>query len=143
MKAKRQLQNSLPSLREAARARKRHWPMFQLFKSREEHHEIPQTFGGEPPSEAFTPNPLRAVAARSALYRPRPNGAEVIATQMHAVVLDGKAHCMLHNEQTNESWIGTFDMTLNELAAYVEARRYLLRRLSATNLESRNRNGNV
>src|ERR1019366_7184406 len=42
------------SPREAARARERHLPVFRLLKSIEEHSEIPQTFGGELPSEVFS-----------------------------------------------------------------------------------------
>jgi hypothetical protein len=107
-----------PSLREAARARERHWPMFQLFKSMEEHREIPQTFGGELPSEAFTPDaPPRLQIGR--LYRvPGPDGVDVDAQLMQATVASGKAHCILRDPATTKSWIGTFDMTADELADY-------------------------
>jgi hypothetical protein len=48
------------SLREAARARERHLPMFRLLRSLEEHREIPQTFGGELPSGCSRPRRCRA-----------------------------------------------------------------------------------
>ncbi len=107
-----------PSLREAARARERHWPMFQLFKSMEEHREIPQTFGGELPSEVFVPNPLPRLQIGQFYAVPGPDGAGVNAKLMQATVGNDKAHCILHDPVTNRSWIGTFDMTSDELADY-------------------------
>jgi hypothetical protein len=109
-----------PSLREAARARERHWPMFQLFKSIEEHREIPQTFGGELPSEVFVPNPLPRLQVGQFYAVPGPDGVEVNAKLMQATVGDDKAHCILHDPVTNKSWIGTFDMTPDELADYAK-----------------------
>ena len=46
-----------PSILAAVRARERHWPMFALLKSMGDHREIPQTFGGEMPSEVFVEKP--------------------------------------------------------------------------------------
>lgn len=105
-----------PSLREAARARERHLPMFQLFKSIGEHREIPQTFGGELPSEAFAPNPLPKLQVGQFYAVPGPDGIEVNAQLVQATVGNDKAHCVLHDPATNKSWIGTFDMTADELA---------------------------
>ena len=112
--------NEFPSLREAARARERHWPMFQLFKSMEEHHEIPQTFSGELPSEVFVPNLLPRLEVGQFYVVPGPDGMEVNAKLMQATVGNDKAHCILHDPATNKSWIGTFDMTPDELADYAK-----------------------
>ncbi len=112
--------DEFPSLREAARARERHWPMFQLFKSMEEHREIPQTFGGELPSEVFVPNPLPRLQVGQFYAVPGPDGVEVNAKLMQATVGNDKAHCILHDPATNKSWIGTFDMTPDELADYAK-----------------------
>lgn len=109
-----------PSLRDAARARERHWPMFQLLKSIKEHREIPQTFGGELPSEVFAPNPLPRLQVGQFYAVPGPDGVEVNAKLMQATVGDDKAHCILHDSTTNKSWIGTFDMTPDELADYAK-----------------------
>ncbi len=111
--------DEFPSLREAARARERHWPMFQLFKSLEEHREIPQTFGGELPSEVFVPNPLPKLQVGQLYAVPGPDGVEVNAELMQAAVVNDKAYCILRDPVTNKSWIGTFDMTPDELADYV------------------------
>lgn len=107
-----------PSLREAARARERHWPMFQLLKSIEEHREVPQTFGGELPSEVFVPHPRQRLLIDQFYAVHGPDGVEVNAKLMQATVLNDKAYCILHDPATNKSWIGTFDMTPEELADY-------------------------
>lgn len=106
------------SLREAARARERHWPMFQLLKSMEEHREIPQTFGGELPSEVLVANPLPRLQVGQFYAVPGPDGVEVNAKLIQATVMDDKAYCVLRDPITNKSWIGTFDMTPDELADY-------------------------
>lgn len=112
--------DEFPSLREAARARERHWPMFQLFKSMEEHREIPQTFGGELPSEVFAPNPQPRLQVGQFYAVPGPDGVEVNAKLMQATVGNDKAHCILHDPATNKSWVGSFDMTPDELADYAK-----------------------
>ena len=112
--------DEFPSLREAARARERHRPMFQLLKSLEDHREIPSTFGGELPSEVFVSNPLPRLQVGQFYVVPGPDGMEVNAKLMQATVGDGKAHCILHDPVTNKSWIGTFDMTPDELADYAK-----------------------
>lgn len=109
-----------PSLREAARARERHWPMFQLFKSIEEHREIPQTFGGELPSEVFVSSPQPRLQVGQLYVVPGPDGVEVNAKLVDATVFNDKACCILSDPETNKSWIGTFDMTHDELADYAK-----------------------
>jgi hypothetical protein len=109
-----------PSLREAARARERHRPMFQLFKSIEEHREIPQTFDGELPSEVFVPNLLPRLQVGQFYTVLGPDGVEVNAKLMQATVGNDKAHCIFHDPATTKSWIGTFDMTPEELADYAK-----------------------
>jgi len=104
------------SLREAARARERHWPMFQLFRSIEEHSQIPMTFGGEYPSEVFAANPQPKLQIGNRYAVPGPSGAEVNAILVDAAVLGDKAHCVLKDPATGESWIGGFEMTPDELA---------------------------
>lgn len=104
------------SLRAAARARERHWPMYQLLKSIERHNEIPQTFGGELPSEVFATNPHPRLQVGDFYKVPGPRGAEVAAELMQAVVMEGKAYAILRDPATGESWIGTFEMTPEELA---------------------------
>lgn len=106
------------SLREAARARERHWPMFQLFKSIEEHREIPQTFGGELPSEVFVSNPQPRLQVGQFYVVPEPDGVEVNAKLTHALVENNRANCMFHDPATDKIWMGTFDMTAAELADY-------------------------
>ncbi|MEX0830401.1 MAG: hypothetical protein WD032_09160 [Nitrospirales bacterium] len=108
------------SLREAARARERHWPMFQLLKSMEEHREIPPTFDGKLPSEAFVLNPPQRLQVGQFYTVPGPDGVEVNAQLMEAIVSNDKANCILHDLATNKSWIGSFDMTPDELADYVK-----------------------
>jgi hypothetical protein len=108
------------SLREATRARERHWPIFQLLKSMEEHSEIPQTFGGELPSEVFVPSPPPRLQVGQFYAVPGPDGVEVNAKLMQATVWNDKSHCILHNPATNKSWIGTLDMTPDELADYAK-----------------------
>jgi len=112
--------DEFPSLREAARARERHWPMFQLFKSMEEHGEIPQTFGGELPSEVFVPNAPPRLQVGQFYAVPGPDGVEVNAKLMQATVANNKALCILHDPATKKSWLGTFDMTPEELADYAK-----------------------
>lgn len=107
-----------PSIREAVRARERHWPMFQLFKSMEEHREIPQTFDGELPSEVFVENPPARLQVGDIYAVPGPDGVEVNAKLMNATVMNGKTYAVLHDPNTNKSWIGTFDMTPEELNDY-------------------------
>lgn len=108
------------SLREAARARERHWPMFQLFKSIEKHREIPQTFGGELPSEVFITNPLPRLQVGQFYAVPGPDGMSVNAKLQEATVLNDKACCILYDPETHKTWIATFDMTSDELADYAK-----------------------
>ena len=108
------------SPREAARARERLACMFQLFKSMEEHREIPQTFGGELPSEVFVPNAPPRLQVGQFYAVPGPDGVEVNAKLMQATVTNAKAHCILHDPVTNKSWLDTFDMTPEELADYAK-----------------------
>lgn len=111
-----------PSIREAVCARERHWPMFQLFKSMEEHREIPQTFDGELPSEVFVENPPARLRVGDIYAVPGPDGIEVNAKLMNTTVMNGKAYAVLHDPSTNKSWIGTFDMTPEELEDYEKYR---------------------
>ncbi len=109
-----------PSLRDAARARERHWPMFQLFKSIEAHREIPQTFGGELPSEVFAPNPQPRLQVGQFYAVPGPDGVEVNAKLTQATVVNNKAFCALHDPATDKSFLVTFDMTPAELDDYAK-----------------------
>lgn len=111
-----------PSLREAVRARERHWPMFQLLRSIEEHMEIPQTFGGELPSEVFVENPQPRLLVGNFYVVPGPDGVEVSAKLTSASVMNGKAYSILQDPNTGMSWIGTFDLTPEELADYEKYR---------------------
>lgn len=104
-----------PSIREAVRARERHWPMFQLLKSMEEHREIPQTFGGELPSEVFVENPPARLQVGDIYAVPGPDGVEVNAKLMNATVMNGKTYAVLYDPNTSKSWIGAFDMTPEEV----------------------------
>lgn len=112
--------DEFPSLREAARARERHWPMFQLLKSMEEHREIPQTFGGELPSEVFVSNPLPRLQVGQFYAVPGPDGIEVNAKLTQAMVAHDKAYCAFHDPATDKAWMGTFDMTPDELVDYAK-----------------------
>jgi hypothetical protein len=107
-----------PSLREAARARERHWPMFQLLKSIEEHRDIPTTFGGELPSESFASGQPPRIQIGRVYLVPGPDGKDVPATITTATVMQGKAYCGFHDPTTGQSWTGTFEMTPEELADY-------------------------
>jgi hypothetical protein len=108
------------SLREAARARERHLPMFRLLKSIEEHREIPQTFGGELPSEVFLSDPRPRLRVGQLYLVPGPDGAEVPAelTQAVVAVVEKKAYGVLRDPKTGVHWIGTFEMTNEELQDY-------------------------
>ncbi|MDE3022421.1 MAG: SEC-C domain-containing protein [Pseudomonadota bacterium] len=106
------------SPREAVHARERHLPMFRLLKSMEEHNEIPQTFGGELPSEAFSAKAMPRLKIGQLYLVPGPDGVEVPAELMQAIVMDKKACAVLRDPKTNKNWIGTFGMTSEELADY-------------------------
>ncbi|OGA46676.1 MAG: hypothetical protein A3F74_20900 [Betaproteobacteria bacterium RIFCSPLOWO2_12_FULL_62_58] len=106
------------SPRDAARARERHLPMFRLLKSIEEHFEIPQTFGGELPSEVFSTDPMPRLKVGQLYLVPGPDGVEVPAELMQAVVMDKKAYAVLRDPKSGKNWIGTFEMTPEELADY-------------------------
>ncbi len=106
------------SLREAARARERHLPMHRLLKSIEDYSEIPQTFGGELPSEVFSTAPIPRLKVGNRYRVPGPDGTEVEAELVQAVVADKKAHAILRDPKTGKNWIGTFEMTAEELADY-------------------------
>lgn len=108
--------DEFPSLREAARAREWHAPVFQLFKSMEEHREIPQTFGGELPSEVFVSNPLPRLQVGQFYLVPGPDGVDVEATLTQALVSEDKAVCAFHDPKTDKAWLGTVPMTPEELA---------------------------
>jgi hypothetical protein len=109
---------AFPSLREAARARERHWPMFQLFESMKTHCEIPQTFGGELPSEVFVRNAPPRLQVGQVYAVSGPDGAEVNAELKQATIVNDNAHCIFHDPKTNISWVGTFNMTPDEVADY-------------------------
>lgn len=106
------------SLREAARARERHLPIHRLLKSIEDHSEIPQTFGGELPSEMFSTAPIPRLKIGNRYRVPGLEGEEVEAELVQAVVADKKAHAILRDPKTGKNWIGTFEMTAEELADY-------------------------
>jgi hypothetical protein len=106
------------SLREAVRARERHFPMFRLLKSIEEHREIPQTFGGELPSEAFSTDKRPRLQVGQLYLVPGPDEKEVPAEFTQAVVMERKAYAVMRDPKTGKNWIGTFEMTPEELADY-------------------------
>lgn len=110
--------NDFASFREAARAREKHAPMFQLFKSMEEHREIPQTFGGELPSEAFATNPQPRMQVGQTYLVPGPDGVEVEAKLTQALVHDGKAVCAFHDPKADTAWLATLPMSAEEVADY-------------------------
>ena len=112
--------DEFPSIREAVRARERHWPMFQLFKSIEEHGEIPQTFEGELPSEVFVANPLPRLKIGQLYAVPGPDGKEMKGRLTHATVMGDKAHCFLYDPDTNQSFMGTFPLSPEELVDYAK-----------------------
>lgn len=111
-----------PSIRDAVRARERHWPMFQLFRSMEQHREVPQTFGGELPSEVFVENPSARLQVGNFYAVPGPDGVEVNAKLTHATVMNGKAYASLYDPNTDKAWLGTFDMSPDELNDYEKYR---------------------
>ena len=106
------------SLREAARARERHLPLFRLLKSIDEHRDIPQTFGGELPSEVFSTEQMPRLKVGGLYLVPGPGGQEMRAELMQAVVVDKKAHAVMRDPKTGQNWIGKFEMTPEELADY-------------------------
>lgn len=110
--------NEFPSIIAAVRARERHLPMFRLFKSMEEHREIPQTFGGELPSEVFSPNPLPRIRIGAFYTVPGPDGREVNAKITQAVVAGTKAHCVFYDPETDKAFMGAWELTADELADY-------------------------
>jgi hypothetical protein len=106
------------SFREAARARERHAPMFELFKSMEEHREIPQTFGGELPSEVFATSTQPRMQVGQTYNVPGPDGIEVAAVLTHALIHDGQAICAFHDPKADVAWMGAFPMSAMEMADY-------------------------
>lgn len=106
------------SILEAVRARERHWPMFQLLNSIEKYRDIPATFGGELPSEVFASNQPPRIRIGHAYLVPGPDGKEVSAKITSATVTEGKAFCAFHDPATDKAWLGTFDMTPEELDDY-------------------------
>lgn len=107
-----------PTIRAAIRAREKHWPLFQLLKSMEQHRDIPSTFEGELPSEAFgTGQPPRIKIGGTYLV-PGPDGKEVPAEITTAIVQGDKAMCAFFDRATGRAWLGTFPMTPEELADY-------------------------
>lgn len=94
--------------------------MFQLFKSMEEHREIPQTFDGELPSEVFAPNPQPRLQVGQFYAVLGPDGVEVNAMLTQATVGNGKAYCALHDPATDKAFFVPFDMTPDELADYAK-----------------------
>ncbi len=107
-----------PSFRAAARARERHWPTFQLLKSIEDHRDIPSTFEGELPSEVFSSDKRARIQIGRAYLVPGPEGKEVPAVITTATVMNGKAYCGFRDPSSGKSWIGTMNMTPDELADY-------------------------
>lgn len=112
--------SEFPSFREAARARERHWPMFQLLKSIEEHQEIPQTFEGELPSEVFASDQPPRLQIGQYYEVPGPDGAEVKAKLTEAIMMKDKAFCAFYDPTTDNAWMGTFVMTPDELSDYAK-----------------------
>jgi len=110
--------NQFTSVIAAIRARERHWPMFQLFKSIEEHQEIPPTFDGKLPSEVFSLNPQPRIRIGEFYQVRGPEGTEVKARVTQAVVMAGKAHCMCHDPETDQAFMVLFDLTPDEIADY-------------------------
>jgi hypothetical protein len=106
------------SPREAARSRERHFPMFRLLKSMEQHNEIPHTFGGELPTEVFSTNALPRLKVGQLYLVPGPDKKEVQAELMQAVVMENKAYAVMRDSKTGKNWIGTFEMKPEELADY-------------------------
>lgn len=106
------------SLREAARARERHWPMFQLMKSMERNRKIPQTFHGELPSEVFSKNSLPRLLIGQFYSIPGPDGQEISAKLTQAVVVNDSAKCIFYEPISDKNFIGSFEMTPDELADY-------------------------
>ncbi|HYR92244.1 MAG TPA: SEC-C metal-binding domain-containing protein [Terriglobia bacterium] len=107
-----------PSLRDAARARERHWPMHQLRKSMEEHGEIPQTFSGELPSEVFAEKPSPRLRIGQFYAVQGADGKEVKGKLTHATVGGNNAHGILYDPDTNRSFQATWPLTPDEVADY-------------------------
>lgn len=109
-----------PSIKEALRARERHWPMFHLIKTIDEYRDIPSTFGGELPSEIFSSDQPPRIQIGRVYLVPGPDGKEVPAKVTTATVMDGKAYCGFHDPASGKAWLGTFEMTPEELADYLK-----------------------
>src|SRR5258708_20557478 len=86
-----------PSFRAAARARERHWPMFELQKSMGEHRHIPQTFDGELPSQAFSANAQPRLVVGQLYSVPGPLGVTLTAELIQRLLSNDKAHCILRD----------------------------------------------
>src|ERR1700722_3356741 len=83
-----------------------------------EHRHIPQTFDGELPSQAFSANSQPRLVVGQIYSVPGPQGVTVNAELMQAIVSNDKAHCILRDPTSNQSWMGTFDLTPEELSDY-------------------------
>ena len=106
--------------REAAHARDRHLPIFKLMKSIEEHNAIPQTFDGGLPSEVFPSDHMPRLKVGEHYLVPSPDGEKVTAELMDAIVQDGKATAVLRDTKSDRNWIGTFEMSAEELSDYAQ-----------------------
>jgi hypothetical protein len=92
--------------------------MHRLFRSIEEYNEIPQTFEGELPSDIFGMNRLPRLKIGEMYTVPGPEGREIDAELLQAVVANGKANAILRDPKSGTQWIGTFEMTAEELSDY-------------------------
>jgi hypothetical protein len=107
--------SNFASFREAARARERHAPMFQLFKSMEEHRAIPSTFGGELPSEVFSSDPQPRLQVGQSYVVPGPDGVDVNAMLTQAIVDGDKALCAFHDPKSDKAWLIAAPLSPEEL----------------------------
>jgi hypothetical protein len=109
---------TFPTIRDALRGRERHWPLFQLLKSIQEHSEIPTTFAGELPSHAFESRELPTLQIGRTYLVPAADGREVAAIMQSATVMGDKAICGVYDPIANQSMLVSMPMTEQELNDY-------------------------
>lgn len=106
------------SFREAARARERHQPMYDLFKSMGEYRAIPQTFDGGLPSEVFGDNKGARLLIGETYLIPDADGNEVPAILTSATVANDVVYGYYYEPVTQTNFLCTNKLTADEVQDY-------------------------
>jgi hypothetical protein len=89
-------------------------------KSIEEHSDLPQTFGGELPSEVFSNTPIPRLKIGSNYVVPAEDGSERVGELVQAIVSGDKAHTVMRDPRTGQHFLATAEMSKEELDDYAK-----------------------